>query len=102
MNKKLWVDDLRPVPDETWDQAFSFHEAIYMLERNNYEEVSLDHDLGMGSFYGYKEMTGRDILNWLQRRKFEFCKVPKTVRCHSANSAARHTMVPDCEKFSNE
>lgn len=97
---KLWVDDVRPVPDETWDVARNFHTAIYLLDNNYYDEVSLDHDLGIESFYGDRELTGRDILNWLiWRVSVTNLPVPRLVRCHSANPVASKTMIEDCKRF---
>lgn len=91
--KKLYIDDMRPCP-EGWDVARNFHEAIVMLESTEYAEVSLDHDID--SFYGLKEMTGRDILNWLIARKVEGHKhVPSIVRVHSANPVGSRTMRED-------
>jgi hypothetical protein len=97
MNTKLYVDDLRPLPDNSWDVARSFHEAIVMLETGRYDHVSLDHDIA--SFYGYKELTGRDILNWLIFRKQAGQPVPTTVVVHSANPVAQNTMAPDCARY---
>ena len=92
---KLYVDDVRPCP-EGWDLALNFHQAITMLEATEYAEVSLDHDLG--SYYGNKEMTGRDILNWLIMVKIQGGYTPPIVHVHSANPAGRDTMVPDIAK----
>jgi len=100
-NTKLFVDDVRERPDDTWDLAPSFHVAILDLEVFDYDEVSLDHDLA--SFYGSREMTGRDILNWLIARKIEGKHTPRIVKVHSANSAAWPTMQADIDRyFSND
>lgn len=93
---KLYVDDCRPCPDG-WDLARNFHEAIVMLSATEYDVVSLDHDLA--SFYGNKEMTGRDILNWLIARKLEGDHVPADVRVHSANPVGCATMEQDIERY---
>lgn len=45
-NTKLWVDDSRRPPDETWDWAKTSAEALEMLDAALYETVSLDHQLG--------------------------------------------------------
>ena len=81
--KKLWVDDERPIPDDSWDRAYSFHEAVLKLELLQYAEVSLDHDLA--SFYGNTEMTGYDIVKWLVQRKMDGLYVPFSCKVHSAN-----------------
>lgn len=96
-NTKLYVDDVRPRPDETWDLAPNFHVAILNLEIFDYEEVSLDHDLA--SFYGHREMTGRDILNWLIARRLEGKHTPHRVKVHSANSAAWPGMQEDIDRY---
>lgn len=99
--KRLYVDDLRPCP-AGWDVARNFHEAIFMLEQacifgEGYDEVSLDHDIA--SFYGNKEMTGRDILNWLIMQKLEGFTVPTVVRVHSANPVGVQTMEEDIARY---
>jgi hypothetical protein len=93
---KLYVDDLRPCP-QGWDLARNFHEAIVMLSSENYDEVSLDHDIA--SFYGNKEMTGRDILNWLIARKLDGMHTPSVVRVHSANPVGCATMEADIQRY---
>lgn len=85
----LYVDDVREVPGG-WDSAKSFHEAIYMLEKEQYTELSLDHDLGC--FYGNKEMTGYDILMWLIDRKRKGIPGPSSIKVHSANPVGRERM----------
>lgn len=94
--RRLYVDDLRPCPDG-WDVARNFHEAIVKLETREYDEVSLDHDIA--SFYGNKEMTGRDILNWLIARKLEGDNTPEIVRVHSANPVGCATMEEDINRY---
>ena len=96
MGVRLYVDDLRPCP-KGWDVARNFHEAIVMLESKEYYEVSLDHDIA--SFYGNKEMTGRDILNWLIARKLDGKPSPEIVRVHSANPVGCATMEEDIKRY---
>lgn len=95
--QKLWVDDVRTPPNADWDWAQNFHFAIMYLETFDYAIVSLDHDLG--SFYGTREMTGRDILNWLIARIYSGGHTPKVVKVHSANVAAVHTMEADILRY---
>ena len=98
-DKKLFVDDERTPRFPGWTVVRTFHEAIMELETGQYREVSLDHDLGC--FYGNKEMTGRDILNWLIQRKLEGLPVPEVVEVHSANPAGAITMSADIAKYWN-
>lgn len=49
---KLWVDDIRNAPDDTWHVARTSLEAIRAIARYDFEVISLDHDIshqvGMG------------------------------------------------------
>lgn len=103
----LFVDDIRDPPADTpelvWKHVKTFHFAITMLEVTPFDVVSLDHDLGC--FYGNKEMTGRDILNWLIDRKLNgpdpfMCNEKLTeVRVHSANPVGCDTMEADIKRY---
>ncbi len=100
----LYVDDdaeNRHPPEMdgvTWHRAFNFHEAIYMLDRCNYDIVSLDHDIA--SFYGNKEMTGYDVLQYLIMQKVQgHFHSPSVVMVHSANPVGRKKMREDIDKY---
>jgi hypothetical protein len=43
--KKLFVDDVRDPPDESWIVARKVEQAIRLLATNYFEEISLDHDI---------------------------------------------------------
>ena len=94
--KGLYVDDERDLPEgyaeAGWTTARTFHEAVTKLELIEFDEVSLDHDLGRGSMYGHREMTGYDILNWLEMRKVLGEHTPPIVHVHTANPAVRRKM----------
>jgi hypothetical protein len=102
----LYVDDdsenRHPPKDDgvTWHRAFNFHDAIHYLTKFNYNIVSLDHDIA--SFYGNKEMTGYDVLQYLIMRKLEGADHnPTIVRVHSANPVGREKMQKDIDKYFN-
>jgi hypothetical protein len=42
---KVWLDDLRPRPDDTWTAVTTPSAAIKLLETGKVEVISLDHDL---------------------------------------------------------
>lgn len=98
-NIKLFVDDERFPVDDTWDIARTFHEAICMLERNEYDVVSLDHDLQC--FYGNREMTGYDILNYLIARKVAggWTHLPSIIIVHSQHEAKAIQMREDIARY---
>ena len=83
---KLWLDDERPVPDG-WVLAKTAIEAITELRRQEFEVVSLDHDLGEENGSGY------DVLLYLEAQVFtnpDF-KCPE-ILIHSANPSGRQRM----------
>lgn len=98
--KKLWVDDIRPAPDKSWDIAFSYHTAIYLLQRNNYDVVSLDHDLG--DIHEGREMTGYDVLMFMVEKKETGGYFPPEVRVHTANPPARIKMIHTIDRYWND
>ena len=81
---KIWVDDIRTPPDETWRWAKTSAEAIRWLTNSKIvnwrpgwggiEIMSLDHDLG-------GDDTTRPIVLWCCENEFW----PVEVRVHSAN-----------------
>lgn len=48
MSIKLWIDDLRTPPNDTWIWAKTSQEALDIINehKNDIEAVSFDHDLG--------------------------------------------------------
>lgn len=42
---KLYIDDIRNPPDESWTLARTVTEAIRLLSMFRFEEISLDHDI---------------------------------------------------------
>lgn len=86
---KLWVDDERPAPDDSWQHEYTSAAAKDLLrlwrERGNpnqLEEVSLDHDLG-------GDDTGMKVLDWMIQANFW----PKVLTIHTANPPARQQML---------
>ena len=87
MKKKgLYVDDIRDLPSiyEGWDVARTYNDAIILLAVNEYDNISLDHDIASFREDG-REMTGYDIALYLAARKNENKYVPPHINVHSAN-----------------
>ena len=95
MRKKLWIDDLRDPPDDSWEVVRTAHRALCLLEDNEYEEVSFDNDLGFDSLYGNKMLEGRNILGWLRNRQANGLYVPPKLKVHTANPDAAQAMESD-------
>jgi hypothetical protein len=91
--KKLYLDDVRDTPKE-WDRAYTAQECVNLLATQQYDVVSLDHDLGDA------QPTGYDVLVWLEEvvHKHRNFKIP-TVFIHSDNPVGRERMVAALEKI---
>jgi hypothetical protein len=87
---KLWLDDRREPPDESWVWVKTSDEAIRTLALGGVEEASLDHDLGV--VRDGREATGYDVLEWLEERVAIDGFVPPLLKAHSANPPARRRM----------
>lgn len=79
MTAKIWVDDLRPAPDDSWVAVTTSTLAINLLISHKVlgipvDVLSLDHDLG-------GEDTSRRIVLWCCETGFW----PVEVVVHSAN-----------------
>lgn len=79
---KIWVDDIRPAPDDDWAVCLNSKDAIFLLEcvkarPSMYGKISLmslDHDLG-------GDDTSRRIVLWMCENDFW----PVKTVVHSAN-----------------
>jgi hypothetical protein len=94
---KLWVDDIRPAPEEYDTAVATAKEAIDLLSTGTVTHISLDHDLGLPS-----AGTGYDIARWIETAAFEG-KIPQLVwRIHSANPVGRvnmHVALSNADKY---
>lgn len=98
---RLWHDDIRPAP-EGWMWARTNAEAIERLETGAYDELSMDHDLGLDHldpdadpesiyFAGPSDNgCGCDLARWLAAAG-PLC-VPGSVTIHSWNPAGAKDM----------
>jgi hypothetical protein len=93
---KLYLDDIRKAPDDSWTVVRNFEEFQKYIEEHGLPAVvSFDHDLGHGQ--AYTKPRGKRV--WIPREKFEeirdgydACKwmlenygMPDDVRIHSMN-----------------
>jgi hypothetical protein len=90
---KLFVDDERNPPDETWDVARNYSEALDKLTNNKYDVLSLDHDIASFDPDG-REKTGYDITLWLvdKHHSNRYFHVPSKIKVHSANPVGKKNM----------
>jgi hypothetical protein len=78
---KLFVDDIRQPPDNTWIVATTAKKAIQVLNMNKVQVLSLDHDLGD------PDETGYTIICWVEEQTVTNPNfhLPETILVHSAN-----------------
>lgn len=85
---KVYLDDIRPAPDNTWVLVVNYKQAIKELEKLTVETISLDHDLG------WVDETGYDVLKWIEERTFTDPEyTPPNILIHTSNPSAEERMV---------
>jgi hypothetical protein len=91
---KIWVDDIRTPPDDTWLWCKTSEQAKCVLVLAKYtlginiEVMSLDHDLGGND-------TTRPVMLWCCENEFW----PGTVVVHSANPVGREWLEGMIERY---
>src|SRR5262245_28602856 len=78
---RLWIDDLRPPPDEGWYWAKSSAEALSVLGCD-VREISFDHDLG-------GDDTAMPVAREIERMAYEGAIHAIAWHIHSANPVGR-------------
>ena len=89
---KLWIDDVRPMPEDFDILAKSADEAIEILKAGKITHVSFDHDLGDiiqtdGPIIEWikHEKSGYDVAMWIEHQAYLGTITPFTFTVHSAN-----------------
>lgn len=95
--KQLYVDDERKCP-AGWDLARNYAEAINALSENDYDVISLDHDIASYDAVG-TEWTGYDILCVLERYRIELNQKIPRIYIHTANAAVAAMMYKVADKL---
>lgn len=91
---KIWVDDIRQPPDDSWTWCATSEHAISVLKvvKNWYtspiEAMSLDHDLG-------GDDTTRPVVIWMINNNFW----PDEIYVHSANPVGREWLEGMIERY---
>jgi hypothetical protein len=92
---KLFLDDERAVPNDTWHRAYTADEAIKFLDQYGpwITHISLDHDLGT-------KLTGYDVMCYIEGLEPSGRLNPDVqMTIHSANPAGAMRMAKVCEKM---
>lgn len=110
---KLYIDDKRPLPDDSWTPALTYQDAIAIIDANvgNIEEISFDHDLGLDSFQiqydkDLKEVcverTGYDVALYIVQMKYDGKPIPTKYNVHSANPVGAERIRGVIERYLND
>ncbi len=86
--KKLFVDDLRKTPNDTWMAARTVTEAIRLLHFNHFEQVSLDHDI-VDSDETFMPVAMYLAARWVDKSGNQFCP---TITIHTGNPVGSEKM----------
>lgn len=94
---KLYVDDTREAPDETWIVARSVSEAIRVLNAFHFDHVSLDHDISHQVKFGvgqYPMTCPEDFATVALFLALKYKGVEKKpiVTIHTGNPVGAHLM----------
>ena len=89
---KLYLDDVRDLPDESFDLARSYDEAVLFVKENGIPTfISFDHDLGVDENEKLLP-TGFDFAKWLVEMDMDnIYKFPEnfSFNVHSANPVGK-------------
>lgn len=90
---KVWIDDMRPAPNEEYIHLYTVSWAINFIKiyKNNITKLNLDHDAGNFQCYGGDYIN---ILNWMEEyEETTGIKFIFTIKLHTMNSVARDNMM---------
>ena len=91
---KIWLDDVRSPPDDTWTHCTSVTAACITLAmyQQEVEEVSFDHDLGEDE-NGNELPNGNVFARIIEEKAYTGLIDPIEWNVHSANSAGRDNII---------
>lgn len=84
---KVWLDDVRPMPEQFDVHAKTAWEAIELIDNNKVTVISLDHDLGDQEKCG----SGYNVACHIEQRAVEGKEVPVWF-LHTSNPVGRENM----------
>jgi hypothetical protein len=84
-NIKIWLDDVRPAPDESWITCTTAEQAIGLINMGIVKHISFDHDLGEGG-------TGYDVAKHIEEDAVYGVLDPIGYDIHSSNPVGRQNI----------
>ncbi|MCT7592675.1 cyclic-phosphate processing receiver domain-containing protein [Aliarcobacter butzleri] len=107
MKKKLYLDDVRNIPNDTYSLVRSCEEAVNYVKENGIPSfISFDHDLGLDK-NNQLAKTGFDFAKWLVEMDMDnIFLFPENFSfyVHSSNSVGKeniHSYLTNYLKFKN-
>lgn len=92
--KTLLIDDMRNLDVDTI--ARDYFEGIQQLKTTKWDVLYLDHDLGCFHPKTGKELTGYDVICWLEAHPKH---VPKSIKLVTSNPVGRSRMLQVIERI---
>ena len=105
--KKLFVDDIRSAPDETWHIVRSVSAAISAIEMFDFEVIALDHDISHQVILGAMsrpypcEETFTAVAQYIALKYKDADKKPK-ILIHTANPSGALRIAGHLQGFETE
>lgn len=96
---KVWLDDVRPMPEEYDIHVRTPEEAIELLQQGNVSCISLDHDLGLDDV-----RTGYTVALFIERGAHSGTLLRLNWAIHSANpvgAARMRTALTNADRYWN-
>lgn len=84
---RVWLDDLRPMPEGYDVHAWTAAEALELLKSGRVTAISLDHDLGDDA-----QGTGYDVAKWIEEAAYRRTVTEIELSVHSQNSVGVSNM----------
>lgn len=96
---KIWLDDIRSPPSEDWVHVPSVNVAINLISfipelGEEFEEISLDHDLGDWAHDGGDAIL---LVDWMAEHEIW---PTKGLTIHSGNPVGRDNMLRTIDRYS--
>lgn len=92
---KIWLDDVRPVPDDSWYHITTGEDCVHFIKwagLENIAAISFDNDLGEGVMEGYQVLNTVEHLVAVRAISSSPLNSVPTLSVHSANPVARARM----------
>lgn len=98
---KIWLDDIRQPPDDSWMwcKSASDFTATFTSWHDKITEISFDHDIASYNYVG-DEITGYHMFCVVEKHAFVHADytIPK-MHCHSSNGPGRKKITLGIERL---